>query len=80
MAYENIINKVIETQKKQTLCKVVIYGNKIGPTRPRGHSSVTGYYTKFLQVILTLKKLVLFKLVIQELYLEIMHIYQLQII
>lgn len=33
IAYENIINKVIETQKKQALCKVVIYGNKIGPTK-----------------------------------------------
>lgn len=33
IAYENIINKVIETQKKQALCKVVIYGNKIGQTK-----------------------------------------------
>ena len=33
IAYENIINKVIETQKKQALCKVVIYGNKMGPTK-----------------------------------------------
>ena len=33
IAYENIINKVIETQKKQALCKVVIYGKKKSPKK-----------------------------------------------
>ena len=45
MAYENIINKVIETQKiRKELCKVGLCGNMVGPTGPTARCNKSSIY------------------------------------